>query len=160
MRKRRISPCFHFIVSLFGSCNTFSQVNVSVVTKTKSRLFKRAYCTTVARAFLSNTEWRRAERTPAAKLTLYSFSLLFSVRPSVNFHIIPCVKIKIGDSNEDETRLTRAFVYLGNFVLFLIALLRLLSQVIRVTRHTVRNLHFLSKNSTLISRENCRFFVG
>ena len=103
MRKRRISPCFHFIVSLFGSCNTFSEVNVSVVTKTKSRLFKRAYCTTVARAFLSNTEWRRAERTPAAKLTLYSFSLLFSVRPSVNFHIIPCVKIKIGDSNEDDS---------------------------------------------------------
>ena len=26
--------------------------------------------------------------------------------------------------------------------------------------HTVRNLHFLSKNSTLISRENCRFFFG
>ena len=26
--------------------------------------------------------------------------------------------------------------------------------------HTVRNLHFLSKNSTLISRENCRFFSG
>ena len=26
--------------------------------------------------------------------------------------------------------------------------------------HTVRNLHFLSKNSTLISRENCRFFWG
>merc|ERR1712004_80347 len=26
--------------------------------------------------------------------------------------------------------------------------------------HTVRNLHFLSKNSTLISRENCRFFLG
>ena len=25
--------------------------------------------------------------------------------------------------------------------------------------HTVRNLHFLSKNSTLISRENCRFFL-
>ena len=24
--------------------------------------------------------------------------------------------------------------------------------------HTVRNLHFLSRNSTLISRENCRFF--
>ena len=24
--------------------------------------------------------------------------------------------------------------------------------------HTVRNLHFLSKNSTLICRENCRFF--
>ena len=24
-------------------------------------------------------------------------------------------------------------------------------------QHTVRNLHFLSKNSTLISRENCRF---
>ena len=24
--------------------------------------------------------------------------------------------------------------------------------------HTVRNLHFLSKNSTLISRENCQFF--
>ena len=23
--------------------------------------------------------------------------------------------------------------------------------------HTIRNLHFLSKNSTLISRENCRF---
>ena len=26
------------------------------------------------------------------------------------------------------------------------------------TVHTVRNLHFLSKNSTLISRDNCRFF--
>ena len=26
--------------------------------------------------------------------------------------------------------------------------------------HTVRNLHFLSKNSTFISRENCRFFWG
>ena len=26
--------------------------------------------------------------------------------------------------------------------------------------HTVRNLHFLSKNSTLISQENCRFFLG
>ena len=26
--------------------------------------------------------------------------------------------------------------------------------------HTVRNLHFLSENSTLISRENCRFFWG
>ena len=25
-------------------------------------------------------------------------------------------------------------------------------------RHTIRNLHFLSENSTLISRENCRFF--
>ena len=27
-----------------------------------------------------------------------------------------------------------------------------------VMLHTVRNLHFLSKNSTLISRENCRIF--
>ena len=27
-------------------------------------------------------------------------------------------------------------------------------------KHTVRNLHFLSKNSTLISQENCRFFWG
>ena len=27
------------------------------------------------------------------------------------------------------------------------------------TFHTVRNLHFLPKNSTLISRENCRFFL-
>ena len=26
--------------------------------------------------------------------------------------------------------------------------------------HTVRNLYFLYKNSTLISRENCRFFFG
>ena len=26
--------------------------------------------------------------------------------------------------------------------------------------HTVRKLHFLSKNSTLITRENCRFFWG
>ena len=26
--------------------------------------------------------------------------------------------------------------------------------------HTVQNLHFLSKNSTLIYRENCRFFLG
>ena len=26
--------------------------------------------------------------------------------------------------------------------------------------HTVRNLHFLSKKSTMISRENCRFFWG
>ena len=34
---------------------------------------------------------------------------------------------------------------------------------IRITKemfHTVRNLHFLSKNSTLISRENYRFFGG
>ena len=30
----------------------------------------------------------------------------------------------------------------------------------RYAVHTVRNLHFLSKNSTLISRENCRFFLG
>ena len=28
----------------------------------------------------------------------------------------------------------------------------------KVLKHTVRNLHFLYKNSTLISRENCRFF--
>ena len=27
-----------------------------------------------------------------------------------------------------------------------------------ILQHTVRNLHFLSGNSTLISRENCRFF--
>ena len=26
--------------------------------------------------------------------------------------------------------------------------------------HTVRNLHFISKNSTLNSRENCRFYWG
>ena len=26
--------------------------------------------------------------------------------------------------------------------------------------HTVRNLHFLSKNSIFISQENCRFFFG
>ena len=26
--------------------------------------------------------------------------------------------------------------------------------------HTIRNLHFLSENSTLTSRENCRFFWG
>ena len=30
----------------------------------------------------------------------------------------------------------------------------------RVRYHTVRNLHFLSKNSTLISTENCRFLGG
>ena len=29
-----------------------------------------------------------------------------------------------------------------------------------VALHTVRNLHFLSKNSTLISLENCQFFGG
>ena len=28
----------------------------------------------------------------------------------------------------------------------------------QVSQHTVRNLHFLSKNSSLIFRENCRFF--
>ena len=28
----------------------------------------------------------------------------------------------------------------------------------RAKTHTIRNLHFLSKNSTLISLENCRFF--
>ena len=28
----------------------------------------------------------------------------------------------------------------------------------KLGEHTVRNLHFLSKNSTLISRENCWFF--
>ena len=27
-------------------------------------------------------------------------------------------------------------------------------------KHTVRNLNFLSENSTLISRESCRFFFG
>ena len=31
---------------------------------------------------------------------------------------------------------------------------------IAVHFHTVRNLHFLSENSTLISRQNCRFFGG
>ena len=30
----------------------------------------------------------------------------------------------------------------------------------KLQRHTVRNLHFLSKISTLISRENCRFVLG
>ena len=34
--------------------------------------------------------------------------------------------------------------------------LKIISKII----HTVRNLHFLSKNSTLISRENCRFLGG
>ena len=29
-----------------------------------------------------------------------------------------------------------------------------------VLQHTVRNLHFSSKNSTLISRENCQFILG
>ena len=33
-----------------------------------------------------------------------------------------------------------------------------MSLVSHTGKHTVRNLHFLSKNSTLISRENCRFF--
>ena len=33
------------------------------------------------------------------------------------------------------------------------------AQIVKPTiKHTVRNLHFLSKNSTLISRENCRVF--
>ena len=31
-------------------------------------------------------------------------------------------------------------------------------QIASFKLHTVRNLHFLPKNSTLISRENCRFF--
>ena len=35
-----------------------------------------------------------------------------------------------------------------------------LDETVSVSLHTVRNLHFLSKNSTLISRENCRFFGG
>merc|ERR1711860_110338 len=35
-----------------------------------------------------------------------------------------------------------------------------LDETVSVSLHTVRNLHFLSKNSTLISRENCRFFLG
>ena len=34
----------------------------------------------------------------------------------------------------------------------------LVIKFIKVRRHTVRNLHFLSKNSTLISRVYCRFF--
>ena len=59
---------------------------------------------------------RTRHRTPAAKLTLYSFSVRPSVRPSVNFHIIPCVKIKIGDSK--WRWLVPLFIY---FVLFLIA---------------------------------------
>ena len=32
--------------------------------------------------------------------------------------------------------------------------------IVAATNHTVRNLHFLSKNSTFISRENCRIFLG
>ena len=32
--------------------------------------------------------------------------------------------------------------------------------VLHTLEHTVRNLHFLSKNSTLISRENCRIVLG
>ena len=34
----------------------------------------------------------------------------------------------------------------------------LLQVILNKVGHTVRNLHFLSKKSTLISRENCRFF--
>ena len=44
-----------------------------------------------------------------------------------------------------------------------ILLLSLLSPYYRMTmlvEHTVPNLHFLSKNSTLISRENCQLFWG
>ena len=36
----------------------------------------------------------------------------------------------------------------------------ILNELLKVQIHTFRNLHFLSKNSTLISRENCRFFWG
>ena len=32
------------------------------------------------------------------------------------------------------------------------------SEKYKLHHHTIRNLHFLSKNSTLICRENCRFF--
>ena len=32
-----------------------------------------------------------------------------------------------------------------------------LEYILHYLQHTVRNLHFLSKNSTLISRENCQF---
>ena len=38
--------------------------------------------------------------------------------------------------------------------------LSLIIQMLAHILHTVRNLHFLSKYSTLISRENCRFFFG
>ena len=45
---------------------------------------------------------------------------------------------------------------LGNYERFLDVTLH--SDNSRFRSHTVRNLHFLSKKSTLISRENCRFF--
>ena len=37
---------------------------------------------------------------------------------------------------------------------------RFFSDIALDLTHTVRNLHLLSKNSTLTSRENCRFFLG
>ena len=51
------------------------------------------------------------------------------------------------------------FSYPGSVASWVFPLLHLDSSF-TVRQHTVRNLHFLSKNSTLISRENCRFFWG
>ena len=46
----------------------------------------------------------------------------------------------------------------SNYPPQIIIIMKVVSVLLKAYFHTVRNLHFLSKNSTLISRENCRFF--
>ena len=60
------------------------------------------------------------------------------------------------DSSEDESKFQEAAI--APDTLLQSSKLLSKSKSKSKVKHTVRNLHFLSKNSTLISRENCRFF--
>ena len=53
---------------------------------------------------------------------------------------------------------TRTFPYFSSLISKKYLLMHYCPKSVTSWKHTVRNLQFLSKNSTLISRENCRFF--
>ena len=72
----------------------------------------------------------------------------------------------MGMGNPTTTKLTIPICYLSHLLLgtkpknqgMNYAGSEQVQKLLWYTFHTVLNLHFLSKNSTLISRENCRFF--
>ena len=55
---------------------------------------------------------------------------------------------------------TRTFPYFSSLISKKYLLMHYCPKFVVSWKHTVRNLQFLSKNSTLISRENCRFLGG
>ena len=61
-----------------------------------------------------------------------------------------------GDEEEEQAIIGKVLDEIG----IEIAAKVLKKNAFQLCSHTVRNLHFLSKNSTLISRENCRLFLG